>query len=563
VPAQPGHSRDVEPPGRAAYNRAMRLALAQINPRVGDIDANLATVIAHIEDARAAGCDLVVFPELSLSGYPPLDLLWRRGFVARIGEALTAVERASRGIAVILGAVSSRPPRIPANLTDPSSRSDGADLELLNSAVLFVDGARIGEEGKLALPAFDVYDDRRYFVPGEGAEVFQVAGSSLGMNVCEDLWVEDGATDAQASLGATWVVNVSASPFYAGKPAIRRRLASRRARENAVHLVYVNRVGGQDELVYDGGSFITGPDGALLYQAPWFATGLFVVETDALSPATAPLEDETLSIRRAIELGIHDYLGKNGFSDVLVGLSGGIDSALVAALAAEALGPEHVTAVLMPSAITSRESGDDARALADRLGLARLELPIGKIVEACHAAFDQAPTGVAAENLQARIRGTLLMTVANQRNALVLATGNKSEIAVGYNTLYGDTVGALAPVGDLYKTDVYRLAESFDDPVIRRIAAKPPTAELRPGQRDEDDLPPYATLDPLLRSLIEEGAGRSDLLAEGGAEPLVEEVLMRVSAAEHKRRQLPLVVKVSPKAFGTGRRIPITHGYRN
>jgi NAD+ synthase (glutamine-hydrolysing) len=552
---------DLEHETRAAYNQAMRLGLAQINPYVGDVAANLEVVLSRIEEARSADCDLVVFPELSLAGYPPLDLLWRGGFVDRITRALAAVERASQGIAVILGAVASRPPRTPVNLTDPSSRSDGADLGLLNSAFLFVDGVRIGEEGKLALPAFDVYDDRRYFTPGDGAEVFEVHDTTLGMNVCEDLWVEDGAVDAQASLGASWVINVSASPFYAGKPAIRRRLAARRARENGIHLVYVNRVGGQDELVYDGGSFITGPDGRLLYQAPWFTEGLFVVDTAALSPISAPLEDETASIRRALVLGVHDYLAKNGFSDVLIGLSGGIDSALVAALAVEALGSEHVTAVLMPSVITSQESGADARALADSLGIAHLELPIGGIVEASHASFPQAPSGLAAENLQARVRGTLLMTLANQRRALVLATGNKSEIAVGYNTLYGDTVGALAPIGDLYKSGVYRLAASFDNAVLARIARKPPTAELRPGQRDEDDLPPYAVLDPLLRALLEEGAGRENLLSSGHSESLVDEVLARVRAAEYKRRQLPIVVKVSPKAFGSGRRFPVTHGY--
>ncbi len=539
----------------------MRLGLAQINPHVGDIDANLNTVLSRIEEARAAGCDLVVFPELSLCGYPPLDLLWRRGFVDRIGRALDAVERASRGIGVILGAVSSRVPRGPANLTDPSSLSDGAGQELLNSAFLFVDRERVGEEGKLALPAFDVYDDKRYFTPGDGAQVLDFQGMGLGMNVCEDLWVEDGAIDAQASLGASWVFNLSASPFFAGKPAIRRQLGTRRARDNGIHLVYVNRVGGQDDLVYDGGSFIIDPDGDLLYQAPRFVEGLFVVDTETLGPISAPIEEETETIHQAIVLGIKDYLRKNRFSEVLIGLSGGIDSALVAALAVEALGPEHVTAVFLPSMITSQQSRADARELATMLRIQLLEMPIGTIVAACHAAFAQAPSGLAAENLQARVRGTLLMTLANQRGALVLATANKSEIAVGYNTLYGDTVGALAPIGDLYKTAVYRLAGSLDLTILSRIAGKAPTAELRPGQRDEDDLPPYPVLDPILQALIEEGAGRKDLLAAGHPEPLVEEVLFRYRASEYKRRQLPLVIKVSAKAFGTGRRIPVTQGY--
>lgn len=540
----------------------MRLGIVQINPRVGEIDQNLEVILSHIEQARRAGCDLAIFPELALCGYFPFDLLWRTGFVKRTAEALQEIVHASKGIGVIVGALSSRPTREGANLTDPSSVINGAGHELFNTAFLIEDGLFVGEEAKLHLPSFDVYNEKRYFAPGEGAQVFEFRGERLGINICEDIWVDEGPTDAQASLGAEWVVNVSASPFFVGKAAIRRRLGARRARENGITLVYVNLVGGQDGLVYDGGSFVIGPEGDLLFQAPYFTEGLFLFELEGLTPVTPPRDEPIELIHRAIILGIRDYVQKNGFSRVIVGLSGGVDSALVAALATEALGPKAVTGVFLPSEITSQESHQDAEEVARRLGIELLEVPIAEVVSACRTAVPCRPTGLTDENLQARARGALLMTLANERDALVLATGNKSEIAVGYNTLYGDTVGALAPLADLYKTDVYRLAFALGEQIPQRVKEKAPTAELRPGQRDEDDLPPYSLLDPLLRELIEKNASCEELISRGFPEDTVADVLARYYKSEYKRRQLPPGIKVSPKAFGVGRRMPVTHSYR-
>ncbi len=540
----------------------MRLGIVQFNPHVGDIEANAHTIVSYIDRARTQGCDLVVFPELALSGYFPFDLMWRRGFVERMEAARAEIADNSHGISVIVGGISAHATQTPGNLTDPSAMTDGAGMDLFNSAYLFTDGQIIGEERKLHLPSFDVYAEKRYFTPGKGAQVFEVNGVRLGINICEDLWVEEGPTDVQASLGADLIVNVSASPFFAGKGEIRHRLAARRARDNRVTIVYVNRVGGQDEIIYDGGSFIVSPTGRLLFQAPYFTEGLYSVELEGLHPIPSSRDDKIELIHRAIVLGIRDYVKKNGFTRVLIGLSGGVDSALVAALAVEALGREAVTAVFMPSEITSPESREDAIETAHRLGIKLVEVPITRAVSAAHAVLPQPPSGLAAENLQARIRGTLLMTLANEQNALVLATGNKSEIATGYNTLYGDTVGAIAPIGDLFKEDVYRLAARFGDQIPARVKEKPPTAELRPGQRDEDDLPPYSILDPILKALIEENASRAELIERGFPERVVSDVLSRYYRSEYKRNQLPLVLKVSPKAFGIGRRFPITHRYR-
>jgi NAD+ synthase (glutamine-hydrolysing) len=530
---------------------------------VGAVEENVASALRSIEEARREGCDLVVFPELALSGYFPFDLVWRPGFVARVERGVRNIAKASRGIGVIVGGISARPRKGAVNRTDPSSVADGAAEELSNSAFFLADGKLLLEQAKLHLPSFDVYGEERYFTPGAGTQVFDFRGRRLGVTICEDLWVDDGPVETQASLGAEIVINISASPFFAGKGAIRRRLGARRAEENGVFLLYVNRVGGQDELVFDGGSFLVDREGDLLFQAPYFDEGLFVLDLDRLAPLEAPREDPIDLVRRAIILGIRDYVTKNGFSHVLVGLSGGIDSALVAALAVEALGPKAVTGVSLPSAITAPENQEDAREVARRLGIALVEVPIEGVVDACRRALPRRPSGVTDENLQARARGTLLMALANERSALVLVTGNKSEIAVGYNTLYGDTAGALAPIADLYKTEVYKLGRSLGERIPARVREKPPTAELRPGQRDEDDLPPYSLLDPLLSELVERNASRADLVARGFDEEVVGETLARYYRSEYKRRQFPPGIKVSPKAFGIGRRIPLTHSWRD
>ena len=541
----------------------MRVGIGQINSRVGAMEQNGDRIVAYVNEARDLQCDLVVFPELAVSGYPPLDSVWRPGYVAACEETVEAIRVASNGIGVVVGSITARVKRESVNRYDLSSLADNAETELFNTAVLIEDGRILGHASKIHLPCYDVYNESRYFSPGPGTAVLPFRGRTIGINICEDLWVDGGPTELQADLGADWIINPSASPFYVGKQAIRHRLVRRQAKENSVGIVYANLVGGQDDIVFDGGSFIVDADGRLLFQAPAFSEGLFVFDLSDPRPVTPKGPDELGQLRSALVLGIRDYVAKNGFASVLVGLSGGIDSALVATLAVEALGPEHVAAVYLPSEFSSDESREDAREVARRLSLEPLEIPLSAVHQALRDALPEAPTGLVDENLQPRVRGTILMALANQRDALVLCPGNKSEIAIGYNTLYGDTIGALAPIADLYKTDVYRLAESLADRIPRRVIEKPPTAELRPDHRDEDDLPPYSELDPLLGKIIESNLSRAKLIAAGFDAELVNRVLTRYYASEYKRRQLPPAIKVTPKAFGLGRRMPITSFYRD
>ena len=541
----------------------MRIGIAQINPLVGAIDRNLKLVLSHIERARCAGSDLVIFPELSLVGSPPQNLLWRRGFVEQVQRALEDIASSSTGIGVIVGAISCCTAERPTKRNDPCLVGDREGLHLGNSAFFFGDGALIGKESQLTVSSPDICSHGRYFTSGPGAGVFDFRGIRLGINVCADLWANDGPMDVQASLGAQVVINICASPFVDGLQIDRRELAAKCAKENGVALICVNLVGGQDGLVYEGGSFVTGQEGDLLFEAPYFSEGLFVVDLEKLIPVRQQTQHSIDLIHRALVLGIHDYVQKNGFKQVIIGISGGLDSAVVAALASEALGEAAITGVFLPSRITSETSEEDARALARTLGIELVEIGITKAVSAFHRVLPHPVTGLSAENLQARTRGTLLMTLANQQNALILTTGNKSEIAVGYNTLYGDTVGALAPIADLYKTQVYDLAREMRERIPERIVNKPPSAELRPGQRDQDDLPPYPLLDAILHELIENNASRNDLVAQGFPEAVVSDILCRYYQSEYKRHQLPPVIKVSKKTFGMGRRMPITHAYRD
>ncbi len=541
----------------------MRIGIGQINPHVGAIVRNRDRILAHMREARDLRCDLVVFPELALCGYSPLDSIWRPGYVEACEEAVEAIRAASDGIGVVVGSITARKRRESVNRYDLSSLADAAETELFNTAVLIEDGRTLGHASKIHLPCFDVYDESRYFSPGPGTEVFAFRDWTMGVNVCEDLWVDGGPTEIQANLGADWIVNVSASPFYVGKQAIRHRLVRERARENGVGIVYANLVGGQDDVVFDGGSFIVDADGRLLSQAPAFAEGLFVFDLSNPHPIAPAAPDDLAQLQSALVLGIRDYVSKNGFASVIVGLSGGIDSALVTALAVEALGPEHVTAVYLPSRFSSEESRKDAHEIARRLSIELLEIPVADIHNALRDALPETPTGLTDENLQPRVRATIWMALANQRNALVLCAGNKSEIATGYNTLYGDTTGALAPIADVYKTDVYRLVGALGDRIPKRVLERPPAAELRPDHRDEDDLPPYSVLDPLLAKIIEGNMSRGQLIAAGIDAELVDRVLARYYANEYKRRQLPPAIKVSPKAFGIGRRVPITNAYRD
>ncbi len=539
----------------------MRVGIGQINAHVGAIARNAATVLAMVEEAQAAGCDVVVFPELAIPGYTPLDLLWRPGFVPACEEAVASIAERVGGMTVIVGSVAAEASTVAANRSDPSSTCDGAGTEIRNVAHLLAGGREVGRVAKIHLPTFDVYSEKRYFTPGEGVETQVVAGVSVGVNLCEDLWIDDGPTDLQASLGARVIFNLSASPFYVGKPEIRRRLVRRRARENGVTIVYANLVGGQDDVVFDGGSFVTNENGDVVSVAPRFQEGLHVVDLPC-GPIRIALEDPAQETRDALVLGIRDYVRKNGFKGCLLGLSGGIDSAVVACLAAEAVGPSNVLGVYMPSQFSAAKSGEDALAVAKSLGIRYLEMSIADVHARFRRILPQGAAGLVDENLQPRIRGLLLMALSNQEGGLVLSPGNKSEIAMGYNTLYGDTVGALAPIADLYKDDVYRVAATYRDAIPRRVIERAPTAELRPNQKDEDDLPPYAELDPALRALIEGNASRDGLLAAGFPAPLVDEVLRRYFLHEHKRRQLPPGIKVTPKAFGSGRRVPMTNAYR-
>jgi len=527
------------------------------------MEANADRIVEKIVEARGAACDLVVFPELAIPGCAPFDLVWRPGFVDACEAAVERIRAASQGIGVIVGSIVAEPRREAANRADLSSVADGAETDLYNVAVVIDDRRILARVAKSHLPCYDVHDEKRYFVPSPGVEVVRFRNLSLGIALCEDLWVSGGPIDLQSSLGAEWIISPSASAFYVGKPMIHRTLVTQRARENGVGILYVNLVGGQDDVVFDGGSFAVGADGGRLFQAPQFEEGLYCFELDSASVEQPSEVPDVEQLCGALKLGIRDYVAKNGFSSVLLGLSGGIDSAVVCTLAADALGPDSVTAVYMPSEHSSDESREDARHLASTLGVELIEVPIHPTHSALRDALPTVSEGLTDENLQPRIRGTLLMALANARGALVLCPGNKAEIALGYNTLYGDTVGALAPIGDLYKSDVYEVSELFAGRIPDRIRTKPPSAELRPNQRDEDDLPPYAVIDPLLRELIERNASRAQLIERGFGEVIVDEVLRRFYTSEYKRQQLPPGIRVTPKAFGIGRRVPITQAYRD
>jgi NAD+ synthase (glutamine-hydrolysing) len=540
----------------------MRIGIGQLNAHVGAIDANTAKILEMIDQARSSGCDLVVFPELAVCGYSPLDLFWRDGFAAACRAAVDRIAEASEGIGVLVGGLDVEQKHGASNHDNVSSLSDGALIDVYNRAFLFENQVSLGTADKQHLPSYDVYCEERFFTPGAGSSVHAFRGLTLGVNVCEDLWIDDGPTDLQANLGADWILNISASPFYVGKPDIRQRLAARRTKENNVGLVYVNLVGGQDEIVFDGGSFVFDAEGRCIFQAPHFREGLYITDLEHAAPVPERAPSGIEDIRDALVLGIRDYVGKNGFNQVLVGVSGGIDSALVAALAVDALGADNVFCVYMPSEFSADESGEDARAVAANLGTSFETLSIAEAHDALRRAVPRTAAGIVDENLQPRIRGTLLMALANQRGALVLCPGNKSEIAVGYNTLYGDTIGALAPIADLYKGKVYELANAYGDLIPERVRTKPPSAELRPAQRDDDDLPAYEVLDPLLEQALEGNASADQLRKLEVDEAVVKDVVRRIRTSEYKRRQLPPAVKVTPKAFGFGRRLPLTDGYR-
>jgi NAD+ synthetase len=539
----------------------MKIAIAQINPKVGDIEGNLALIEACARKAEAAGADLAVFPELALTGYPPLDLLERKNFIDANLKALKKLCALRLKTALAVGYVD----RNPAGKGKP-----------LHNAIALIDGGRItARRFKSLLPTYDIFDEARYFEPASENRPVKFRGEVLGLTVCEDIWAgtsllpsrflyRNNPAETLRRGKAAIIVNISASPFYRGKGELRRRILSGLAKKMRAHIIYANQAGANDELVFDGNSFALAPDGRVAAAAHGFAEDLVLVDTAAPAPRAARrAPDVTAEICEALTLGIRDYFGKQGFSKALLGLSGGIDSAVVAALAARALGPGNVTGVLMPSPYTARQSVDDALDLAGRLGINTKIIPIKDIYAAFLKELGAGRGGevtLSMQNLQARARGSLLMALSNANCWLNLTTGNKSEIALGYCTLYGDTAGALAPIADLFKTEVYRLADYLnrDGEVIpRAIIKRPPTAELKPGQKDQDDLPPYKTLDEILRLYLEENRTPDQIAARGFKADLVRSILRRLEANEYKRKQLPIALKVTEKSFGYGRKMPI------
>lgn len=535
------------------------IGMAQIDAVVGDVDGNVQRALAAVGRAREVhGARIVVLPELTLLGYPPDDLLLRPDLAGRIEAALDALGRglADTGTAVVAGA-----PQWDAG-------------RLYNAAIVLDGGRRLGVARKRCLPNYGVFDEKRYFEPGAGAGVVEIDGHRLGILVCEDLWDPAPAADAAAA-GASAVICINASPYHRGKHRERREVARARIRETGLPLVYVNQVGGHDDLVFDGGSFALDAGGREVDALPDFveADGAVVHAAGGdLRPrpgaTPAPPLAEAESVYRALELAIRDYVGKNGFDGVYVGLSGGIDSALTLALASDALGPERVTAVLMPSRYTSRMSLEDAAEQARTLGVTHhvlsIEGPYEAFLDTLADTFAGRAADVTEENIQARCRGVLLMALANKYNALVLATGNKSEMAVGYATLYGDMVGGFAPLRDVVKTRVYRLAQWRNgcSPVIpARVLERPPSAELRADQADTDTLPPYEVLDPILEALVERDDGVDEIVAAGFDDDIVRHVARMLVRSEYKRRQAAPGPKVSPRAFGRERRYPITSRY--
>jgi NAD+ synthetase len=545
----------------------MRIALAQVNPTVGDLAGNRRLVEEAAAKAASERADLVVLPELVITGYPPMDLLERDGFVRDQLRELDALLPASRRVAIVLGAA------LPCQAVGPA--------RLENAAVLLRDGRRAAVRAKSLLPTYDVFDEKRYFVPADAREPVAHAGASIGLTVCEDTWVEPlgyptDPVGELAAAGASLVLNPSCSPWHGGKARFRRDMLATLAARHRVPIVFVNQIGGNDELIFDGGSCIADASGRIHAALPLFDAGFEVVDLASLPAGARPEQVEDppalAQLEAGLVLGIRDYFRKQGLPPgAVIGLSGGVDSAVTAHLAVRALGPDRVLGVAMPGPFSSDHSLADAVALAANLGIEIRRVDIGPVYDAYRAVFRQLfgerdDYGVAQQNIQSRIRGAILMAISNAESRLVLATGNKSELSVGYCTLYGDTVGGLAVLGDVYKRDVYGLARRANESGARipqRTIDKPPSAELAPGQLDSDDLPDYAVLDAILERAIEGQAGAAAIAPPPGAtEKTVRDVVARLDRNEYKRRQSPLVLRTSPKAFGSGRRLPIVHRYR-
>lgn len=580
----------------------IRVGLAQINPIVGDLDGNVELIRAAIDEAEGLGCDLLALPELAITGYPPEDLLLRPSFIRDARAALDRVVASTRRTVVVVGFPEATDAGV--HRSTLHGEAEGGDahaaiVTLHNSAAVCAGGRLIGVHRKRALPNYSVFDEQRYFVPGsDPLPLFGIGDAIFGISICEDAWSASGPIAELGRAGASLIVNINASPYNAGKAEARARVLAVRAREADATIVYVNQVGGQDELIFDGDSMVVDPDGVVIARAPQFREGVHVLDMELpaavgdphvelvdcaapdrsarLRPSLRPLGiAPRLSVEaevwEALVLGTRDFVRKNGFGDVVIGLSGGIDSALVAAVAAEALGAEHVHGVLMPSRYSSDHSISDAIALADNLGIDHRTIAI----EPAHVAlmgmlepsYAGHAIGLAEENLQSRIRAVILMGLSNAFGWMLLNTGNKSESSVGYSTLYGDSAGGYAVIKDVSKLLVYRLCRLRNDTAGREIIPetvliKPPSAELRPDQRDDQSLPPYEELDPILALYVEGDQSAEEIIAAGHDPAVVERIVRLVDLAEYKRRQSPPGPRVTSKGFGKDRRLPIVNRYR-
>ena len=544
----------------------MLIASAQIDLTVGALDSNEALISGAMDWAEAAGADVLLLPELAVTGYPPEDLVLRLGFIEDNLDVVRRLASRSGGCTTIVGFVDLVNDRI-------NGSGDAGNRNVANAAAILHEGEWKATYRKILLPNYGVFDEERYFIPGdEPAFLWEIAGTACGISICEDIWLPDGPPQAQADAGARVLLNINGSPYHYGKTVEREKMLGDRARAAGVPVVYLNMVGGQDELVFDGHSMVLTAHGVVVHRSPQFEEDRFLFELDLDDPAPEkinPLLEPEEEIYRALELGLRDYVRKNGFTQVVIGLSGGIDSALTAVISADALGPDSVIGVSMPSRFSSEHSKTDAEDLAKRVGIRYESVPIDAVFQAyldtLEPIFEGSEPGVAEENIQARIRGAVLMAISNKFGPLVLATGNKSEVAVGYSTLYGDMVGGYSVLKDIFKTTVYKLAawrNSVSEMIPENTISKPPSAELRPDQKDSDSLPPYEQLDPILRLYIEEDRSIEEIIAAGHDPATVRRVARMVDRNEYKRRQAAPGVKITTKSFGRDRRLPITNGYR-
>jgi len=554
--------------------RNLRIGIAQINTTVGDIKGNARKAGRFIKKAEDIGADIVSFPELTLTGYPPEDLLLRPGFIEDNLRALEYLKEITGRTVVVAGF---------------ADRKGGT---LYNAAAVLHNGKTMAVYHKILLPNYGVFDEKRYFSPGKETPVLTLSGIPFGITICEDMWHREGPVSKLAEKGARIIINISASPYHCGKTEEREKIAKNHSAKKNIFICYTNLVGGQDELLFDGNSFISDTGGRIINRAEAFSESLLITDISLADvaagrkkfinipckpgkkgkvPAKKRREKPSLEeeVYRGLMTGLKDYAAKNGFKKAILGLSGGIDSALVAAIASDSMGSKNVIGVFMPSQYTSGESFRDSRLLAENLAIEYLQVPISPVfesyIQALKSAFRKEKQDITEENLQARIRGNILMALSNKFGYLVLVTGNKSETSVGYSTLYGDMAGGLGVIKDVYKTFVYKLAayrNSMKEVIPPSILAREPTAELRPGQKDRDTLPPYETLDAILKEYIEEEKSCSQILESGFDKKTVREVIEMVDRSEYKRRQAPPGIKITPRAFGRDRRIPITNRYR-